>query len=166
MKQLLLVALSAMFLSACAASGSIQTLSANAPAVDTTKSGGVQVSTALSDKAESLDAFRNAIITQLVNKRVFGSIADTDNSDYVIQVNVVELSEVSQGARIFFGALAGQAGVTANVDIYDRREGRTVSSMVAKGTSSGGHVFAGTTQEAFDQAAAQISDYLLRSRKL
>lgn len=166
MKQMVLAALAAMFLSACAASGSIQTLSASAPAVDSSKTGGVEVSTSLPDQSDSLTAFRSAIVAQLVNKKVFQSVGDANNSEYIVRVNVTQLSEVSQGARIFFGALAGQAGVTANVEVYDRREGRTISSMVAKGSSSGGHVFAGTTQEAFDQAAAQISDYLLQNRKL
>ena len=73
---------------------------------------------------------------------------------------------MSQGARILFGALAGQAGITAQVDVFDKRSGMVISSMVAKGQSSGGHVFAGMTQEAIDQAATQIADYLLANRKL
>jgi hypothetical protein len=36
--------------------------------------------------------------------------------------------------------------------------------MVAQGKSSGGHIFAGTTQEAIDLTARQISDYLLQNR--
>lgn len=166
MKRIILVILTAGVLSACAASGSIQTLSANTPAVDSAKSGGVEVSTVLPDKADSATALKSAIVAQLINKKVFKSVTDVNSSDYVLKVNVVDVSEVSQGARIFLGALAGQAGITANVEIYDRREGRTLSSMVAKGSSSGGHVFAGTTQEAIDQAAAQISDYLLQNRRL
>jgi hypothetical protein len=38
--------------------------------------------------------------------------------------------------------------------------------MEAKGKSSGGHIFAGTTQEAIEQAATQIVDFLLHNRKL
>lgn len=166
MMKFIFAVLASAFLSACAASGSIKTTSDSAPAVDSGRSGAVSVVTSMKDRDDSVVAFRNAIVTQLVNKRVFQSVSDMEQSDYVVRVNVVDLSEVSQGARIFFGALAGQASVTANVEIYDRRQDRVISAMVAQGTSSGGHVFAGTTQEAFDQAATQISDYLLQNRKL
>lgn len=115
---------------------------------------------------DSAEALKRAIVAQLVSKKVFRSVTDVDSSDYVLKVDVVEVNEVSQGARIFFGTLAGQAAITANVEVLDRKDGRILSSMVAKGQSSGGHVFAGTTQEAIDQAATQISDYLLQNRKL
>lgn len=160
------VLLMAGLVSACAASGSVQTLSAQAPAVDSSKAGAVEVSTALPDKADSADALKRAIVSQLVNKKVFKSVTDIDASDYLLRVSVVEVNEVSQGARIMFGALAGQAAITANVEVYDRKQGRVLSSIVAKGASSGGHVFAGTTQEAIDQAATQIADYLLQNRRL
>lgn len=160
------VLLMAGLVSACAASGSVQTLSSQAPAVDSSKAGAVEVSTALPDKADSADALKRAIVSQLVNKKVFKSVTDIDASDYLLRVSVVEVNEVSQGARIMFGAFAGQAGITANVEVYDRKQGRVLSSLVAKGSSSGGHVFAGTTQEAIDQAATQIADYLLQNRRL
>ena len=166
MVRFILVCVTAGLLSACAASGSVQTLSAQAPAVDSAKAGAVEVSTALQDKADSADALKKAIVAQLIGKKVFKSVTDIDASDYLLKVNVVEVSEVSQGARIMFGALAGQAGITANVEVYDRREGKVLSTLVAKGSSSGGHVFAGTTQEAIDQAANQIADYLLQNRRL
>lgn len=165
MFRLIATVLLAGLLSACAASGSVQTLSANPPAIDSSKAGAVEVTTALSDKVDSADALRRAIVAQLVNKKVFKSVTEASSSDYILKVNVVDLAEVSQGARFMLGALAGQAGITANVEVYDRREGRLLSSMVAKGQSSGGHAFAGTTQEAIDLAAVQISDYLPMYRK-
>lgn len=158
--------LCASFLSACAASGSVQKLSASAPAVDSAASGAVEVSTALPDKADSAEALKRAIVAQLVTKKVFKNVSDLSSADYVLRVNVTEVNEVSQTGRILFGALAGQASIGAQVDIYDKRQGAVISTLAAKGTSSGGHAFAGTTQDAIDLTAAQIADYLLENRKL
>lgn len=166
MFRLLLSAVLAMALSACAASGSVQTISADRAQVDSARAVTVDVTSRLAGKGDTVDALRNAIVAQLVSKKVFKSVTDMDAARYQLKVDLVEVSEVTQGARLLFGALAGQAGVTANVEIYDRQEGRVLSSLVAKGSSSGGHAFAGTTQEAVDQAAMQIADYLLQNRKL
>lgn len=165
MNRLLILAV-ALLLSACAASGSIQVTSSVPASIDSAKSGAVDVATSVAGKTETADALQKAIISQLLSKNVFKSVTATDQSDYLLKVNVVDVKEVSQGARIMLGALAGKAGITAQVDVLDRRNGTVTGSMVAKGQSSGGTVFAGTTQEAIDQTATQIVDYLLRSRRL
>jgi len=165
MIRLVATVLMATFLSACAASGSIQTLSRDVPTVDSTKSGAVEVTTSLPNKSETVAAFRAAVAAQIINKRVFKSVANGDSSDYMLRINLTEVSEVTQAARILLGALAGQAEITAHCVVVERG-GKVIGSMVAKGTSSGGHVFAGTTQEAIDMAATQIVDYLLSNRRL
>lgn len=164
MNRFLIVAMG-LLLSACAASGSVQGTSANPPVLDSAKAGAVEVATALPNTNESVDALKSALISQIVNKKVFKSI-DADGADYLLKVNVVDITEVSQPTRLLLGALAGRAGITANVDILDRKGGTVIGSMVATGRSSGGNIFAGTTQEAIDQAATQITDYLLRNRKM
>ena len=166
MRRIIAAALMVGFLSACAASGSIQTLSGSAPAVHSAKSGAVEVSTSLPDKSETVAALKAAITAQLVNKRMFKSITDGDSSDYLLRVDITEISEVSQAARVLVGAFAGQAEIAANCTVIDRRDGRVIGKMVAKATSSGGHIFAGTTQEAIDIVALQIVDYLLANRQL
>jgi hypothetical protein len=46
------------------------------------------------------------------------------------------------------------------------KNGQVLGQMAVSGQSSGGHIFAGTTTEALDQAATQLADYLLRNRKI
>jgi hypothetical protein len=165
MKRILIVAL-AFFLSACASSGSIKTTSLAPVAVDSAKSGAVNVVTAVAGREATADALKNAIISQLLSKKVFNSVVAEGQSDYLLKVNVVEVKEVTQAARILLGALAGQAKITAQVDVLDRTDSTVLGSMIANGESSGGHIMAGTTQEAIDLTAIQIADYLLRNRTI
>jgi hypothetical protein len=165
MRNIIAAGLLAGGLSACAASGSIQTTS-TAPIVDSTLAASVDVQTPLPNKGDSAAALRNAIAAQLVNKKAFRAVTDNASSDYLLRVTVTDVHEVGQGARILLGALAGQASITASCEVVDRKQDKVIGSMTTNAKSSGGHIFAGTTQEAIDVAATQIVDYLLQNRKL
>lgn len=157
----------AFLLIGCAASGGIHETSTSRASVDSTKSGGVKVTSQVANRESVTDALRQAINTQLLNKRVFASLpADSREASVLLDVTITEVSEVSQGARIFFGALAGQATINVSVKVIEQPSGATIGSLQATGKSSGGHVFAGTTSEALEQVASQIADYLLRHRKI
>lgn len=164
----IIASLLAMFLlSACAAGGGIQQLSTGAATIDSNKSGSVVVKSAVPGRESVAENLRQAINNQLLNKRVFAALpGNPDQADVTLDVTIVEVSEVSQGARILFGALAGQAKMVADVDVIDRKTGASLGKMRAEGKSSGGHIFAGTTSEALDQMAVQVADYLLRNRKI
>ncbi len=54
----------------------------------------------------------------------------------------------------------------ANVKIVDSKTRNLLAEIIATGLSSGGDVFAGTSREAIRETAAQITDYVLRNRKL
>ena len=165
--RVLMSLLVAGLLSACAAGGAVQQTSTSAAAIDTNRSGSVRVKSSVPDRDHVAEDLRQAINAQLLNKRVFAVLpGNPDQADVVLDVNIVEVSEVSQASRILFAAFAGQARVVADVDVVDRKSGASLGQMRAEGKSSGGHVFAGTTSEALDQMATQVADYLLRNRKL
>ena len=165
MKRIAMLVIAAGFLSACAASGSVETISAAKPAIDSSRSGAVEVTSSTPGGDGAVVALRSAIVGHLVNKKVFQSISDSSATDYVLKARITDVSTVSQAARILLGAFAGQARIAVNVQLYDGK-GKLLSDMIAKGESSGGHIFAGTTEEAIDQAAVNIADYLLQHRKL
>ncbi len=154
----------ALLLSACAASGSVQMKPAGFSAVDSKKSAAVEVTSSVADKADTATALKQAIVAQLASKNVFKAITTADAADYQLKVNVLSVSDVGQGTRIMLGAFAGQAEISAQVDVIDSKAGKAMGSFIAKGQSSGGTIFAGTTQQAIDQAAAQIADHLLANR--
>jgi hypothetical protein len=153
----------ALWLSACAAGSSVQSIS-GAPQINSTLGGAVDVYSSVPDTSGNAAALRSALVAQLQAKKVFKAITDPDSADYLVRVNVTQISEVGQGARIMLGALAGQASVVANCEVFDRKQNAVIGNMVAQGKSSGGHIFAGTTQEAIDLTARQISDFLLQNR--
>ena len=157
------IVLAALWLSACAAGSSIQTITP-APQINSTLTGAVDVYSSIPDTSGNANLLRAALVAELANKKVFKSITDQGSADYLIRVNITQISEVGQGARIMLGALAGQAAIVANCEVFDRKQNAVIGNMVAQGKSSGGHIFAGTTQEAIDLAARQISDYLLQNR--
>ena len=166
MRKFFVAGLLSLFLCGCAASGSVQQTSGSVPRIDSSKIGAVLVGTKLEGASETVDGLRQAINAALINKKVFTSIGGIDVADTVIEANITQVYEVSQGARIILGALVGQASISVDVVVKNRRTGEIMGSMVAAGKSSGGHIFAGTTSTALDQAANQIADYLLRNRAI
>jgi hypothetical protein len=79
--------------------------------------------------------------------------------DASLTITIIELTRVTRGARIAVGAMAGQASVEADVVMTDAR-GAVVARFHVKGKSSGGSVFAGTTDDALDNAAREIGSIL------
>ena len=51
-------------------------------------------------------------------------------------MKLLAANEVSQGARIFFGVLAGSNTLQASVDVFDNETNRKVSSFIASGESA------------------------------
>ena len=163
MNRLLTLAVVAFF-SAWVATGAVDVKAAGLTALDGKKSAGVEVTSAVPDKAESANALKQAIVAQLVSKNVFKALTASNAADYQVKVNILSVSEVAQGVRILLGAFAGKAEISTQVDVFDSKAGKSMGNFVAKGKSSSGTIFAGTTQEAIDQAAAQIADHLLANR--
>jgi hypothetical protein len=157
----------ALTLGACAASGTIQQVSKDAPQIDSRHSASVVVRTAVTGREQVALGLQQAIMYQLTSKRVFNNVQTTPTgTDIIVDATVTSASEVDQATRVLLGALAGQAELQANVKILDAKSNAVLGEMLAHGKSSGGHVFAGTTTEAIDQVATQIADYLLRNRRI
>jgi hypothetical protein len=83
------------------------------------------------------------------------------NSDVTLTVTIVELTKVSQPMRVLFGAMMGQASIETDVVLTDAA-GTVLTQFHVKGKSSGGSIFAGTTDEAFEEAANEIAAVLRR----
>lgn len=154
----------AALLCACGVAGAIDARAAGLAALDGKKSAAVEVTSAVADKAETASALKQAIVSQLLNKNVFMAVTASNAADYRLKVNILSVSEVAQGARILLGAFAGKAEISAQVDVFDSKAGKSMGDFLARGQSSSGTIFAGTPQEAIDQAAAQIADHLLANR--
>ena len=56
--------------------------------------------------------------------------------------------------------MAGRAGVAVDIQLVDPLTGNILGEANIQGTSSGGSVFAGGTEEAFENASQQIAEFV------
>lgn len=90
-----------------------------------------------SDSQEAMEEMRARLFGLLVSQGIFAQVvAPTKPADYRMEVILSGVDEVSQGARIFFGVLAGSNEITAHVKLTDLIDGRQVASMVVSGESA------------------------------
>jgi len=88
---------------------------------------------------------------------VSGNKADANSGGGIkVNVDIKKVSKVSNSARAWFGALAGRARILVQVTISDLNSGKQIETFETEGKSSGGSDLAGTTDEAFQQAARRV----------
>ena len=87
---------------------------------------------------------------------VSGNKADGNSGSGIkVTADIKEINKVSDNARIWAGALAGQARIVVQVTVSDLSSGNQIEVFEAEG-KSGKSAYAGTTDEAIQQAAGQI----------
>ena len=81
----------------------------------------------------------------------------------VLKGEITYMKRVTKAARILVGAMAGRARVDVDVRLVDFQTGDEVGAASIKGTSTGGWVGAGRTEQAFENAAQVIADFIKNS---
>jgi hypothetical protein len=88
---------------------------------------------------------------------VSGNIADINSGSGIkVAADIKEINKVSDNARLWAGALAGQARILVQVTVSDLSSGNQIEVFDAEG-KAGKSAFAGTTDEAIQLAAGQIA---------
>jgi len=82
-----------------------------------------------------------------------------------IHSEITAIKKVSDASRLWFGGLAGQARVVAQVTISDVGSGQTIETFTAEGRS-GQSARSGTTDEAIQLAAEQVANEVLKINSL
>jgi hypothetical protein len=96
------------------------------------------------EKVEKTEAVMKAVqrlqgrlYDRLVSEGVFGRVVQAgEASQYDVRVRLLVATEVSQGARILFGVLAGANELAALVDVFDTASRAPLVSFTAKGKSA------------------------------
>ena len=73
--------------------------------------------------------------------------------ELLVEAEVININRVSRAARVLAGGLAGLASVELQVKLVDQKENKLIGETNVTGKSSGGTIFAGTTEEAIKEAA-------------
>ena len=148
----------------CASSG--QTLNATPPS---TKLGNykrivVNVTSSVEEASTETVQIENMIISSLRNMNAFQSVTSASSGstdgDLRLNANISDMRKVSGGKRAVLGAFAGRGNLVVDVKLVDARTSNQVGAFTAQGTTSGGTVFAGTTEQAIELAVKQIADYV------
>jgi hypothetical protein len=120
----------------------------------------VETSSSLGDLENEKRLLNDQIITGLRETGFFGSVSGNQadkNADggIKISVEIKEIHKVSDNARLWYGALAGQARIVVRVAVTDLNSGRQIETFEVEG-KSGKTAMAGTTDEAIQRAAEQV----------
>lgn len=152
-----------LLLGGCASSG--QTLKASPPKTKLSefKSVVINVTSSVPDSSRESFQLESMIVSTLTSQKLFPAVTGKSaggNGDLRVDANISDLRRVSSGARVMLGALAGRGNMTVDVKLVDARSGETIGSFTSQGTSSGGTVFSGTTDQAVELAARQIVEFI------
>jgi hypothetical protein len=126
----------------------------------------VTVTSLAADSEAEKTLFGEALVSGLKETRLFVSVAgnpaDLEAGDGVkISVAITVLKKVTDNARAWTGALAGRARLTVRVTITDLKSGQPIEAFIAEG-QSGASAYAGTTDEAVQQAVQPIVAEVLK----
>jgi hypothetical protein len=120
----------------------------------------VESTSSLGDLETEKHLLGDLIVSGLKEKQFFTSVSGNkadvkSGSGIKVAADIKEINKVSDNARSWAGALAGQARILVQVTVSDLSSGNQIEVFEAEG-KSGKSAFAGTTDEAIQLAAGQI----------
>ncbi len=120
-------------------------------------------------KADILrDMLQERVRYHIYTLSLFKDVVKTECPDdadkiVVLKGEITYMKRVTTATRIFAGAMAGRARADVDVNLVDFQTGDVIGAASIKGTSRGGAVFYGGTEEAFENAAQIIADFIKNS---
>lgn len=114
------------------------------------------------DSREVSQKTRSALYGRLVSEGIFKQVMPAgENADYAMDLKLSGVDVISQGARIFFGVLAGANELTADVTLKDNQDDRTVMAFTVTGSSASHPMSAeNDMDDAIDEVVTKIVDAL------
>ena len=95
--------------------------------------------------------------------RIVSVLDETQRHDakgIVLELCVTRIARVTHAKRFWLGAMAGRASVEVQVRLLDPKTAAVLGSATITGTSSGGTIFAGTTDDAIIEAAKAVAEFV------
>jgi Domain of unknown function (DUF4410) len=123
---------------ACSSSGTLQrTQSTNEQVRPNSVASLTVTSPSDSESLEAAEELRSRLFGSLVSQGLFDQVVPPSKpSDYELTVALSGISEVSQGARIFLGVLAGSNKLSANVKLVDKTDSSVARAFIVGGESA------------------------------
>jgi hypothetical protein len=143
----------------CASTSSVNSTLAPTVSLDGFKTISVAVQTKVEDSEKEVKTFKEILISELKKKNKWEVVDGNPQCQLGLSATITNLNKVGGASRILLGALAGRASVDVDVVVKDAK-GKVISQFVVNGKSSGGTIFAGTTDQALEKAAEQIAAFM------
>lgn len=145
----------------CASTGTIQPVKPLEVQLSNFKTAMVIVSSQVPECEQEKLQLETMIIKKLRKKGLFeqviaGSASPEAISDLKLDSKIVEIKKVNAGTRAMLSALAGQGKLLVDVILLEKKSGTNIGQFTVEGKTSGGTIFAGTTEQAVERAAEQI----------
>lgn len=151
-------------ISACSSTGEIQTSTALTHQIDHSAVASLSAKPHAEVKptpavVEATTRLRGQLFGRLVSEGVFRQVVhEGEPSQYKVEASLLAASEVSQGARIFFGVFAGSNQLAVEVKVFDAAQGGLLTSFVAKGTSASHPL---SSENDMDDAIREVVDEII-----
>lgn len=120
-------------------------------------------------KANKLrDMFQKRVLDHILLLDLFKEVVETNcpygvGNTVMLKGEITYMKRVTKATRCLTGAMGGRARVDVDVNLVDYQTGDEIGAASIKGTSTGGSVFAGGTEGAFENAAQLIADFIKNS---
>jgi len=142
------ITLMAVVLTGCASTSTVT--GSVAPVSVSTRDIAVTVETKAEDSGAEAQKLKELIISEL-SKNGW----KINNNGLQLIATIKDITKVGRTARLIGGALAGRASVDVEV-VLKNKENSVLNTFSVTGKSSGGTIFAGTTDQALEKAAGEI----------
>ena len=154
-----------IFLTACSSSGEIKISKPLVERIDNSDVAALSVSASASvDSSDSeirevMQRLQGALFGRLVSEGVFKQVVhENEPSQYFIDVKLMDADEVSQGARIFLGVLAGANSLIVSVTVTDTGKDEHVTNFVVTGKSASHPL---SSENDMDDAIREVVDEII-----
>ena len=108
---------------------------------------------------EAVQRLRGQLFGRLVSEGVFRQVVHRgEAAKYVVNVRLIAATEVSQGARIFMGVLAGANELAVNVNVSDASASAPLTRFTVKGESASHPL---SSENDMDDAIREVVDEII-----
>lgn len=126
------------------------------------KTAALLVTTLIPDNSKDIEKLELLLTDKLRNAHIFSNVMEKNqNADLLIKVEIEEFAKVSKSERFWYGAMAGRAKMAGKISLIEASTGKPLGSFHIENISSGGTVFAGTTEEVIDKFAEEVINFML-----
>jgi hypothetical protein len=108
---------------------------------------------------EAMQRLRGQLFGRLVSEGVFKQVVhEGEPAKYAVDTRMLAATEVSQGARIFFGVLAGSNELAVHVQVFDKSTNALLTSFTARGESASHPL---SSENDMDDAIREVVDEII-----